>query len=98
MATIQDTKENIDNSAERLSANAREAANEAKGEFRKLGAKLRSNTSNLEDDLCDAGQRFAEGTRKFSEAAAEQIREHPLAAFGVAFAAGMVITRWMRRR
>lgn len=98
MPTPRNTKDSIHDTADEIGATAGEAAADVKDEFHRLGSKLRANGSQLEDDLYDAGQRFAEGARKFSEAAAEQIREHPVAAFGVAFAAGMVITRWLRGR
>lgn len=70
----------------------------APGEFRRFTSKLRANGAQLEDELRDAGERFSEGAKKFSEAATEQIREHPLAAFGIAFAAGVVLSRLLRSR
>ena len=38
------------------------------------------------------------GAKQFGDAAAEQIREHPLAAFGIAFAAGVLLSRLLRSR
>jgi ElaB/YqjD/DUF883 family membrane-anchored ribosome-binding protein len=95
MATV---KQDIRHGAEELGNTAHEAAADARGEFRRLGEQLRSNGADLGDELTDAGERFVEGARRFGDAAAEQIREHPLAAFGVAFTAGVMLTRLLRHR
>ncbi|MEO8458978.1 MAG: hypothetical protein ABI451_00480 [Dokdonella sp.] len=68
------------------------------GELHHLRDRLSANGAHLEDELRDAGKRFSEGAKKFSEAAGEQVREHPLAAFGIAFAAGLIVSRWLRSR
>jgi ElaB/YqjD/DUF883 family membrane-anchored ribosome-binding protein len=98
MATVREVKQQLDEAADDVGSAAQESAQAANGEFHRLREKLRSNGAQLEDDLRDAGARFAEGARKFGDAAVEQVREHPLAAFGVAFAAGLVVSRWLRRR
>jgi ElaB/YqjD/DUF883 family membrane-anchored ribosome-binding protein len=97
MAT-RDIKDTIEDGAERIADTARSGADSAKGEFSKFSAKLRANGAQLEDELRDAGERISEGAKKFGDAAVEQIREHPLAAFGIAFAAGVLISRVMRSR
>lgn len=97
MASIRDVKNATEDGAESLGETVSGAAADVRGEFRKFGAKLRANGAQLEDDLRDAGERIGEGARKFGDAAAEQIREHPLAAFGIAFAAGVLLTRMLRR-
>jgi ElaB/YqjD/DUF883 family membrane-anchored ribosome-binding protein len=98
MATVRDMKQQIDEAGADVAEAAREGVETTTGEFHRLRAKLRSNGAHLEDELRDAGERFAEGAKKFSEAATEQVREHPLAAFGIAFAAGVVVSRWLRSR
>lgn len=67
-------------------------------EVHRLRTRLHDNGERLERDLLDAGRRFNEGAKKVGAAASAQIREHPLAAFGIAFAAGVVLSRLMRRR
>lgn len=67
-------------------------------EVHRLRTSLHDNGERLEHDLLDAGRRFNEGAKKVGAAASVQIREHPLAAFGIAFAAGVVLSRLMRRR
>lgn len=105
MASIRDMKQGASKAADNLGDAADDAGETIKDglkdtaeELHRLGDRLRANGTQLEDDLRDAGRRFSEGARKFGDAAAEQIREHPLAAFGVAFAAGMIVTRWLRSR
>jgi ElaB/YqjD/DUF883 family membrane-anchored ribosome-binding protein len=97
MAT-RDIKDTIEDGGERIADTAKGGVDDAKGEFRKFSAKLRANGAQLEDELRDAGERISEGAKKFGDAAVEQIREHPLAAFGIAFAAGVLISRVMRSR
>ena len=98
MATIREMKQQLDDAGADVADAARESADATAGEMHRLRAKLRSNGAHLEDELRDAGERFAEGAKKFSDAAVEQVREHPLAAFGIAFAAGVVVSRWLRSR
>jgi ElaB/YqjD/DUF883 family membrane-anchored ribosome-binding protein len=92
------TKQAIDDAGESIADAARGSVEGAKSEFRKFSAKLRANGAELEDELRDAGERISEGAKKFGDAAAEQIRAHPLAAFGIAFAAGALISRVLRGR
>ncbi|MEO5623110.1 MAG: hypothetical protein ABIQ78_06815 [Dokdonella sp.] len=98
MATVREMKQQLDDAGEDVADAARESVDATTGEMHRLREKLRSNGAHLEDELRDAGERFAQGARKFSEAATEQVREHPLAAFGIAFAAGVVVSRWLRSR
>lgn len=98
MASIRDTKQAIGDVGESVAGAARESVESAKDEFGKLGAKLRANGARLEEELEDARERIGEGARQFGDAAAEQIRAHPLAAFGIAFAAGVLLSRLTRGR
>jgi ElaB/YqjD/DUF883 family membrane-anchored ribosome-binding protein len=98
MASVREVKQPLDETSEQRTGSTEESSEAADGELHNLRAKLRANGARLEDDLRDAGARFADGAKKFSEAAAEQVRENPLAAFGIAFAAGIVVSRWLRRR
>jgi len=98
MASVREVKQQVEDAGEDVAQAARDGVDEATGEMHRLRSKLRSNGAQLEDELRDAGERFAEGAKKFGEAAAEQVREHPMAAFGIAFAAGVVVSRWLRSR
>lgn len=98
MATVREMKQQLNEAGNDAVAAAEDTTTAAQGEFHRLGAKLRSNGAQLEEDLHDAGARFADGARTFGDAAIEQVREHPLAAFGIAFAAGVVVSRLLRRR
>lgn len=64
----------------------------------RISDSVRANSARLNEELHEATERFSEGARKFSDAAVEQIRAHPLAAFGIAFACGIVASRLLRGR
>ncbi|HEY0231386.1 MAG TPA: hypothetical protein VGC55_09045 [Dokdonella sp.] len=98
MASVRDVKQPLNEAGEELAGAATESIESMKSELHRLRSKLRANGAQLEDDLRDAGARFADGAKKFSDAAIEQVNEHPLAAFGIAFAAGVVVSRWLRSR
>jgi ElaB/YqjD/DUF883 family membrane-anchored ribosome-binding protein len=98
MASVREVKRQLDEAAGDVADAAQEGLGTAGDELHELRAKLRANGAQLEDELRDAGERFIEGARTLRAAATEQVREHPLAAFGVAFAAGVLISRLMRRR
>ncbi len=103
------TAHEIKNATDKASSHAAEAAeivgdkikngiDQTTGELHRLRNRISANGAHLEEELRDAGQRFADGARKFSDAAGEQIREHPVAAFGIAFTAGLIVSRWLRAR
>lgn len=98
MANVREIKDQLAEAGEDVADAANAGAAEVEGEMHRLGAKLRSNGAELEDNLREAGDRFAEAARNLGAAASEQVREHPLAAAGVAFAAGMIVSRWLRAR
>jgi len=53
--------------------------------------------ADLEQQLRDAGERLRETARDLGAIASDQMRRHPMAAFGVAFVAGMTLARLLRR-
>ena len=97
-AKTRDKRHELGEAAGEVADAAREAAAETGARARRFGARLRDNGAELEDELRDAGKRFSEGAKQFGEAASDQIRQHPLAAFGIAFAAGVLLTRCLRPR
>lgn len=64
----------------------------------RFGERLRENGSALNEELSAASERFGEGAKRFGAVASEQIRAHPLAAVGIAVAAGVLVSRLMHRR
>lgn len=97
MATVREVKDAPDQTdAGGAAANAAEESR--RSEMHKLRSKLRANGAELEEQLRDASERFTQGAKTFGAAAAEQMRAHPVAAFGIAFAAGVVVSRWLRGR
>lgn len=51
----------------------------------------------LEKQLRQAGDLLLENARTLSAEATKQVRLHPLAAFGVAFVAGITVAKLLRR-
>ena len=51
----------------------------------------------LEEQLRIAGDRLLESAKTLSAAASKQMQTHPMAAFGVAFLAGITVARLLRR-
>lgn len=98
MASVREMKQKLDETGAEAVEATKEHVEQLQSELHRLREKLRANGAQLEDDLRAASDRFSDGAKKFSAAAVEQIREHPLAAFGVAFAAGVVLTRLLRGR
>lgn len=105
MATSRETKQAIEDTADeavgtvsRVGDTLKNGIDETTGEFRRLRDRLGANGANLEDELRVAGDRFVDGFSKISSATSEQIRANPLAAAGIAFAAGYVLSRLFRSR
>ena len=98
MASIREVRQQLDDAGEDVAVAVDESVDAGKGELHRLRAKLRANGAHLEDELRDAGARLTDGARTLGSALSEQVREHPLAAFGIAFAAGVIVSRAMRRR
>lgn len=98
MASMHESKDHLAAAGEEAARRAEASVEAASGEIRRLKAKLRANGEELQDSLREAGDRFAEGAATFGSSAREQIREHPLAAAGIAFAAGVVLARLLRSR
>lgn len=104
VTNVRDTKSAVDAATDAVNDAAHVAADKisngldeaARGASR-FSQRLRENGADLQDELLDAGERFSEGAKRIGDVAAEQIRAHPLAAFGIAFAIGVVATRLMRR-
>ena len=53
--------------------------------------------SSLEAQLRDSGERLLASAKEMSGLAGKQMQTHPLAAFGVAFVAGIAVARLLRR-
>lgn len=105
MATTQETKQDLKEGANEAASAAKDVGSTLKSgidqtasEFRRLGNRLSANGANLEEELRIAGERFSDGFGKISTATSEQIRANPLAAAGIAFAAGYVLSRLFRSR
>lgn len=105
MVTTRETKQAIEATADeavetatRVSDTLKNGIDETAGEFKRLRDRLGANGAHLEDELREAGDRFVDGFSKITSATSEQIRANPLAAAGIAFAAGYVLSRLFRSR
>jgi hypothetical protein len=85
-AQIHKTAENIESGVDTIAACMSNGA-EALGE----------QGEELQDKLREIGQRLLETTKALTDEAARQARLRPLAMFGIAFVAGVVVARSLRR-
>lgn len=92
-----ETLENAAADAKAAAGRIGEGLDEVAGTARRFRDRLRVNGAVLQEELGDAGEQFVDGAKRLGDIASEQIRAHPLAAFGVAFAIGVVATRLLRR-
>lgn len=83
----------MDEMAHRLH-NGVDAANE---KIRQAAEQIEDEASQLEDQLRDSGERLIESARKIGEVISRQAKNHPLAACGIAFVAGLAVARMLRR-
>ncbi len=58
---------------------------------------LRDRGKELEEQLRETGRRFLNNAKEWSDTATKQARLHPLAAIGLAFVAGALVVRVLRR-
>lgn len=58
---------------------------------------IRERLEALEEQLRIAGDRLLESAKTLSAVASKQMQAHPMAAFGVAFLAGITVARLLRR-
>lgn len=75
----------------------RQAARVAADGFRQAADSLRSAGRMAGEELSEAGSAAARGARDLWDQAGEAIRKNPMAAAGIAFAAGVVLSRLLRR-
>ena len=75
----------------------RDAARAAAEGFRQAADGLRGAGRAATDELSEAGAAAARGASDLWDQAGEAIRRNPMAAFGIAFAAGLVLSRLSRR-
>ncbi len=89
--------EEISDTLEKGKAHIKEAAEVVAETVRSTGRKLRDTGRAAGEELSDLGAEAARCSKDLFAQCQEQIRNHPVAAFGIAFAAGVVIARLLRR-
>lgn len=93
MNTTRNMEKNAENTAEHL----RDAAKAATDGFKRAASDLRNATRAASEDLSEAGAAAARGAQDLWAQTGEAIRKNPMAAAGIAFAAGVVLARLLRR-
>lgn len=93
MRTEKIVKSAAANAADRLHNGVDTAEEKIDESVDALGARLES----LEAQLRESGERLLASAKEMSGLASQQMRTHPLAAFGVAFVAGIAVARLLRR-
>lgn len=93
MSMTKTTKAAAEDAAEDL----RDAASSATAGLRQAAASLRDAGAEATAHLSEAGTAAARGARDLWDQAGDAIRQNPMAAFGIALAAGAVLSRLLRR-
>lgn len=100
-----DDNRNIDDAVDIASAAASNVAGKISGKLdeaartaSRFSDKLRSNREQLHEELSAAGERFGDGAKRLGAITSEQVRNHPLAAIGIAAAVGFLVSRLIQRR
>jgi hypothetical protein len=88
-----ETKARIRKSAEQIESGVAAAAASLTNGAEALGEQ----SDELQDKLRDIGRRLLGTTKELSDEAAKQARLRPLALFGIAFVAGIIVARALRR-
>lgn len=86
-----------DDLRESLSERAHEAAERVGRTAGKGGARIRREAADMEERTRDAGQKVKESSDDALEVISVFVRENPMAALGLAFAAGALLSGLRRR-
>lgn len=87
----------IEKNAEQTTEHLREAAKSAADGFKRAAEGLRSATRVAGEELSEAGAAAARGAQDLWAQTGDAIRKNPMAAAGLAFAAGVILSRLLRR-
>jgi len=89
----KETKAQIRKSADRIERGVAAAAESLTNGADALGEQ----SDEPQEKLRDIGRRLLDTTKELSDEAAKQARLRPLAVFGIAFVAGVIVARALRR-
>ena len=89
----EQVKARIHKGTEKIQRSAETAAEKLANGAEALGRKVDATGS----EFGDIARRLRDGTTALSEEVEKQARLHPLATFGFAFAAGLIVARALRR-
>lgn len=89
----KETKAQIRKSADKIERGVAAAAASLTNGADALGEQ----SDELQEKLRDIGRRILDTTKELSDEAAKQARLRPLAVFGIAFVAGVIVARALRR-
>ncbi|HET8941292.1 MAG TPA: hypothetical protein VFN13_04820 [Rudaea sp.] len=93
MRTEKAAKDTINSTADKLHDGIEVADDKLDKAVDAVGARLAS----LESWLRDHGEQLVAGAKDVSKSARQHATSHPLAAFGIAFVAGVTVARLFRR-
>jgi ElaB/YqjD/DUF883 family membrane-anchored ribosome-binding protein len=96
-ATTSNARNTVRSAADEAVDDLKDAAATATDGLRQAAASLRDATSEATAHLSEAGTAAARGARDLWDQAGDAIRRNPMAAFGIALAAGAVLSRLLRR-
>jgi ElaB/YqjD/DUF883 family membrane-anchored ribosome-binding protein len=97
MATMRNPRSNDGGVATSIRHGVESAADVAEKRIEEAGANLGANLEELEARLREVSDRLADAAKTMRSMASQQVHEHPVAAFGIAFLSGVAIAKLLQR-
>ena len=97
MASIRNPRSTDGGVSSSIRHGVENAADIAGRHIEDAGANLGANIEELEARLHEVSDRLADAAKTMRSIASQQVHEHPVAAFGVAFLAGVAVAKLLQR-
>ena len=97
MASIRNQRSTDGGVASSIRHGVENAADMAGQRMQDASAALGTNIEELEERLREVSDRLADAAKTMRSIASQQVHEHPVAAFGIAFLAGVAVAKLLQR-
>lgn len=96
-ASTAPTSEELHHTTQRISQLAHDAVDRIAAQVESAEVRLRTATGNAETRLAESRDKVREQSERLGDNISSYVQEHPLAAIGIAFGAGVVVAALLRR-
>jgi len=97
MASIRNQRSTDGGVASSIRHGVENAADMAERGIHDASSALGTNIEELEERLREVSDRLADAAKTMRSIASQQVHEHPVAAFGIAFLAGVAVAKLLQR-